>query len=104
MILFYNKEDIKNAEGEVIKPAGSIFGAIDGRVHREQQLQAHMDGAGLNESEVGKYIIGTIRKADGSQVGYNLDKFDILRRFEDITPESPLDYKIDIETGDLIHK
>lgn len=92
MILFYNKN------------TGNIFGVIDGRVHGEQHLKTHMDSAGMGEDEVGKYIIGTIKKADGSTAGFNLDKFDILRRFEDITPESPLDYKIDIETGDLIHK
>lgn len=78
MILFYKKE------------TGDIFATIDGRVHDEKQLNCYIkDG----KDEVGKYIIGWIEK-DGQKIEYNMDKFELLQRFEDITPESPLDYKI----------
>lgn len=86
-ILFYNKQ------------TGDIFATIDGRVHDEKQLSCYVD----NGSETGKYIIGWIEK-DGQKIESNLDKFEILQRFEDKTPESPLDYKIDIESGNLIKK
>ena len=91
MILFYKKK------------TGEIFSAIDGRVHNEAQLNIHVTDSTIEEGSIGKYIIGWI-KNNGSQAGYNLDKFELLQRFEDISPESPLDYKIDIETGALIKK
>ena len=90
MILFYDKRD------------GNIFGTIDGRVHDERQLNCHVDN-GIGEENTGRYIIGWIEKGD-SKIEYNMDKFEILQRFEDRTPESPLDYKVDIETGNLIKK
>jgi hypothetical protein len=90
MILFYNKED------------GSIFATIDGRVHDEKQLEAHITN-GLPVSKIGKYVIGWIEKK-GEKMAYNLHQIELLQRFEDITPESPLDYKIDIETNAFIKK
>lgn len=91
MIFFYKKD------------TGEIFSAIDGRVHNEAHLNTHVTDSSIEEGNVGKYIIGWIEK-DGSRIGCNLDKFDLLREFEDITPDSPLDYKVDIETGSLIKK
>lgn len=88
MILFYNKKD------------GKIFSAIDGRVHSEKQLKCYVDN-GIGEENIGKYIIGWIEGSDGT-MGYNLDKFELLQKFEDISPESPLDYKVDAESGNLI--
>lgn len=90
MILFYNKEN------------GEIFASIDGRVHNQEQLNCYVNN-GIGEENIGKYVIGWITK-DEKKIEQNMDKFDILKRFEDITPESPLDYKIDIETNNLIKK
>ena len=91
MILFYNKDN------------GNIFATIDGRVHTDQQLNCYISDKPENNDKIGKYIIGWIER-DNQKIDCNLDKFDILQRFEDITPESPLDYKIDIETNNLIKK
>lgn len=106
MILFYAKEDVKriNTDGteEVIIPSGGIFATIDGRVHGEQQLQCSVN-PGIQEENIGKYVIGWIENKEG-RVSCNLDKFELLQKFEDITPESPLDYKVDVETGILIKK
>ena len=78
MILFFDKK------------TGDIFATIDGRVHDEKQLKCYItDG----KREVGKYIIGWIENKNG-KIEYNMDKFELLQKFEDITPESPLDYKI----------
>ena len=90
MILFYDKRD------------GNIFGTIDGRVHDEKQLNCHVDN-GIGKENIGKYIIGWIEK-DGKKIEYNMDKFELLQKFEDITPESPLDYKIDVDSGEIIKK
>lgn len=87
MILFYKKED------------GQIIGAIDGRVHNEKQLGAYISDGG----EMGKYVIGWILKGD-EKIAYNMDKFEIMQKFEDVTEESPLNYKIDVETGELVKK
>jgi len=88
MILFYKKK------------TGKIFATIDGRVHDKKDLQCYIkDG----KEEVGKYIIGWIEDGD-NKIEYNLDKMDTLKKFEDITPESPLDYKIDIKKNLLIKK
>lgn len=87
MILFYNKEN------------GDIVSYVDGRVHDQRQLNISLE----NGMELGKYIIGWIKNENGN-IECNLDKFEILQRFEDITPESPLDYKIDIENNNLIKK
>lgn len=88
MILFFSKK------------TGEIFATIDGRVHDEKQLECYVDN-GIGKENIGKYIIGWIENENG-KIEYNMDKFDILQRFEDITPESPLDYKI--ENNNLIKK
>lgn len=90
MILFYNKNN------------GEIFATIDGRVHDEKKLNCSADN-GIGLENISRYIIGWIEK-DGVKIEYNMDKFDLLQKFEDTTPESPLDYKVDIETGNLIKK
>lgn len=90
MILFYNKTN------------GEIFATIDGRVHNEKQLSCYVNN-GIGEENIGKYIIGWIENETG-KMEYNLDKFELLQKFEDITPESPLDYKIGIENNNLIKK
>jgi len=91
MILFYNKDN------------GEIFATIDGRVHNEQQLNSYVSDNENTKDKIGRYIIGWLERG-GKRIESNMDKFDILQRFEDISPESPLDYKIDIETGALIKK
>ena len=90
MILFYEKE------------TGKIFGTIDGRVHQEEQLKMYSD-SGVGKENIGKYIIGWIEK-DGQKMEYNMDKFDLLKKFEDVSDESPLDYEIDIEKNELVKK
>lgn len=120
MIIFYNKK------------TGTIFGTIDGRVHDLSQMKMEIGGSGAEKKDIGKYIIGyeqteemedyeietesLVEVSDGlfkkektkeiSQrrklIEHNMDKFEILQRFEDITPESPLNYKVDLITGDLI--
>jgi hypothetical protein len=87
MILFYKKE------------TGEIIGTVDGRVHQEKQLDTYISDG----TEMGKYVIGWIQKGE-EKVACNLDKFEILQKFEDITEESPLDYRINIENGELIRK
>jgi hypothetical protein len=87
MILFYTKTD------------GHIFAVIDGRVHGEQHLRCSVN-PGIQEENIGKFIIGWIENTNG-RVAYNLDKFELLQEFEAITPTSPLDYKIDTDTGEL---
>lgn len=91
MILFYNKEN------------GDIFATIDGRVHTDQQLNCYVSDDNNSTEKIGKYVIGWIER-DEKRIECNMDKFDVLQRFEDITPESPLDYKIDIENNNLIKK
>lgn len=88
MIIFFKKD------------TGNIFATIDGRVHDEKQLNCYVND-GDNIENIGKYIIGWIEK-DGQKIEYNMDKFELLQKFEDTTPESPLDYKVDIETGNLV--
>lgn len=88
MIIFYDKKD------------GRIFSYMDGRVHDRAHLKCSVN-AGIEE--VGKYIIGWIEDEDG-KIEYNMDKLKILQSFEDHTETSPLDYKIDVETGQLIKK
>lgn len=88
MILFFNKKD------------GRIFGTIDGRVHNGEQLKMYVSND--PKMEIGKYIIGFLEGENGERVGQNLDKLALLEKFEDITPESPLNYKVDVETGELI--
>jgi len=88
MILFYKKD------------TGKVFSVVDGRVHDEFALQCKISD-GTPEENIGKYVIGWIQKGKDS-IDYNLDKIDILKEFESISPVSPLDYSIDIETGNLI--
>ena len=88
MILFYDKT------------TGDIFATMDGRVHDEKQLNCYIDN-GIGKENIGKYIIGWIDK-NGKKMEYNLDKFELLQEFESISPVSPLDYKVNIETGNLI--
>jgi hypothetical protein len=88
MIVFFNKKN------------GEIFGTIDGRVHNGEQLKMYVSDD--PKMEIGKYIIGFLEGEDGKRVGQNLDKMELLEKFEDITKESPLDYKVDVESGDLI--
>ena len=102
MILFYSKEEVKNDKGEVIRQAGEIFATIDGRVHGEQHLQCSVNH-GIPPENIGKYIIGWI-ESKNSRIAYNTDKFELLQEFESISTVSPLDYKIDVETGELIKK
>jgi len=88
MILFYKKD------------SGEIFATIDGRVHSEEQLVCRISD-GASDENIGKYIIGWIESKNG-KIEYNMDKFELLQEFEAITPTSPLDYKVDIQTGNLI--
>jgi hypothetical protein len=88
MIFFYKKD------------TGDIYSVIDGRFHNEQQLNIIVTDGDAN---IGKYIIGWIEK-NNKKIAYNIDKFYILQKFEDITSESPLDYTIDISTGNITKK
>ena len=58
--------------------------------------------------EIRKDLFKKVKKIEKFQrnkrVEHNLDKFDILQRFEANTPENPMDYKIDIVTNNLIKK
>ena len=115
MILFYNKT------------SGEIFGTISGRVHDQGQMKMSISN---NDESVGRFIIGyeetneieeykdiieemveikkdifkkvkkVVKLKRNKRIEHNLDKFEILQRFEDNTPENPLDYKI--ENGSLI--
>lgn len=121
MIIFYKKD------------TGEIIGTIDGRIHDKIHMQCCISSEG-NEKNVEKYIIGweetneietyevevekmvevgknLFKKVKSKEkmkrtkkIEHNLDKFEILQRFENITSETPLDYKVDLETGNLIKK
>lgn len=88
MILFYKKD------------TGNIFSVIDGRVHQETHLQCRISD-GTPEENIGKYVIGWIENKNG-RVECNMNKFELLQEFEDITPTSPLDYRI--ENGEIVKK
>jgi hypothetical protein len=90
MILFYNKDN------------GEIFATIDGRVHDDRHLNSHANN-GLPVDKIGKFVIGWIEKGD-QKIAYNLNQMEMMIRFEDITPESPLEYRIDLEKNELIKK
>lgn len=92
MILFYNKKN------------GNVFATIDGRVHDKKQLGCYVCDSNNKKEEIGKFIIGWLEGKDGNRVEYNLDKIKLLEKFEDITTESPLEYKIDLKKGTLIKK
>ncbi len=87
MIFFYKKD------------TGEIFATMDGRVHDEKQLTNYVDN-GIGKENIGKYIIGWIENKKG-KIESNMDKFELLQEFESISPVSPLDYKVNIETGNL---
>lgn len=117
MILFYNKDN------------GEIFATIDGRIHDRRQMAVSVDNGIEN---VGKFIIGweetdeledyeevvekLVEVENGlfkkvkvkekrqrfKKIEHNLDKFELLQRFEDETPENPMDYKV--ENNNLIKK
>lgn len=90
MILFYKKDN------------GDIFATIDGRVHGEQHLKCFVN-PGIPEENIGKFIIGWIESTNG-KMAYNLEKFELLQEFESISTTSPLDYRIDVESGELRKK
>lgn len=120
MIIFYDKK------------TGTIFGSIDGRVHDLSQMRMDLGGNGIKKEDIGKYIIGyeqtdeiedyefefeefeevpgglfrKVKKTETRQrsrlIEHNMDKFEILQRFEDLTPENPMDYKIDVLNNNLI--
>jgi hypothetical protein len=91
MILFYSKI------------TGDIFAYTDGRVHNEAQLNVKMTQSNLTEEQTGKLVIGWIEK-DGMKTECNLDKFELLQDFESLSPLSPTDFKVNLETGELEHK
>jgi hypothetical protein len=113
MIIFYNKK------------TGSILGTIAGRVHDQAQMGMTITNKETPAEDVEKYIIGweqtneledfieeveeMVEIGDGlfkkvkrkerlkrtKKIEHNLDKFELLQRFEDNTPENPMDYKIE---------
>jgi len=91
MILFYSKI------------TGDIFATIGGRVHSDKQLEMSIKTSHLSDEQVGKYIIGWIEK-DGQKIEYNTDKFSLLEEFESTSLINPMDYKINLETGNLEKK
>ena len=110
------------------KKTGEIISYIDGRVHDDRQLNVSIETG----EELGKYVIGweeskefeeyedevedlvevskglfkkvkkNVKMKRRKRIEHNLDKFEILQRFEDATPENPMDYKI--ENNNLIKK
>jgi hypothetical protein len=112
MILFFNKK------------TGYILGTIGGRVHDQAQLKMSIVNKETTAEDVGKFIIGfeqldetedyeveveameevsegLFKKVKATEIRqrnklikHNMDKFEILQRFEDDTPENALDYKI----------
>lgn len=119
MVLFYNKK------------TGEIFATIDGRVHDKKHMESFISN-GLSEKEIGKYVIGweetdeteeiekeveelveikkdlfkKVKKIEKVEVQkkkeHNMDQFELLQKFEDTSGESPLQYRVDIESGKLI--
>jgi len=90
MIIFYNKK------------TGDIFATIDGRVHDKDHLNMSVDN-GIGKENIGKYIIGwTIER--GERVPHHIEKFSLLERFEDNTPENALNYRIDLKSKELVKK
>lgn len=85
MIIFFDKR------------TGEIHGTIDGRVHDEKHLNCLVDN-GIGEENIGRYIIGW----GDNKKEYNLDKFELIQRFEDNTPFSPMDCLI--INGEIVPK
>lgn len=79
MIIFYKK-------------TGEVYAVIEGRAHDQRDLNSYVEEEGGK-----KLIIGWV---DG--VKYNEHLFPLLTKFEDLTPASPLDYKV--KDGKLIKK
>lgn len=102
MILFYTKKDVVDDAGVVLRKAGDVFATIDGRVHGEQHLKCSVN-PGLSEDNIGKYIIGWIENG-GERMAYNIDKFELMQEFESASPVSPLDFRVDIESGQLLNR
>lgn len=102
MILFYTKKDVTNDAGIVLRRAGDVFATIDGRVHGIEQLNSFVND-GMDERNIGKYIIGWIENG-GERMAYNIDKFDLMQEFESVSPVSPLDFRVDIESGQLLKR
>jgi len=120
MILFYNKK------------TGKIIGSVLGRVHDSNQMGMEISNKENPKEDVEKYVIGweqtneledcevevltleemsdglfkRVKKMEKQKrskiIEHNMDKFPLLQRFEDDTPENPMDYKVDIETNNLI--
>lgn len=121
MIIFYDKRD------------GRIFSTIDGRVHSEKTMKNSITDTSVPEEFVGKKIIGweetneledfnevsedfeevskglfkkvqkVVKLKRRKKIEHNLDKFNLLQRFEDDTPFSPMTHcKIDLKTGEFI--
>ncbi len=102
MILFYTKKDITDDAGNVLRKTGDIFATIDGRVHGIEQLNSFVND-GMDEKNIGKYIIGWVENG-GARMAYNIDKFELMQEFESVSPVSPLDFRVDIESGELRRK
>lgn len=88
MILFYNKK------------TGDIFATIDGRVHNEDHLKCYVNNGDLKDEEIGRYIIGYMENKS-KKIASNMHKISQVESWEDITPDSPLDYSIDCEKNEL---
>jgi hypothetical protein len=110
-IFFYNKS------------TGEIFATIDGRVHDKKQMECII-GNGIGKEKIGKYIIGWEETDETEMVEreveklieikkdlfkkvkvkekievpikkeHNMDKFELLQKFEDNSPTNPLKYKV----------
>jgi len=80
VILFFNKK------------TGKVFATVDGRVHSEQQMKCEISD-GTPKKDVGKMIIGWEEKK-GKKIEHNMDKFELLKKFEDTSPVNPLVCKI----------
>ena len=119
MILFYDKRD------------GKIFANIDGRVHSAKQMKLTINN-GIGSENIGKIIIGweesteqeeyeviteifkelpsglfkkiknKTKELRNRRIEHNIDKFGIMQEIEDRTPVNAFDYKVDLNTGNLI--
>jgi len=119
MILFYDKRD------------GKVFATTDGRVHNQKRLKCFVND-GRGKKNIGKFIIGweeldetedktiiveeLVEVEKGlfkkekveriikvtKKIEHNLDQFELLQKFEDISPENPLEYKVDLKTNKLV--
>jgi len=111
MILFYDKRD------------GKVFATTDGRVHDQASMKCFISD-GTPKKDIGKYIIGweelketeekEIESEEMVEIGknlfkrkmvktkirvgkkreHNLDQFKLLQKFEDISKDNPMQYKV----------